>query len=216
MDQSLNSANSENVSGTDFKEDPFQNYRYAELDSISDPFQDEDPPAVPAKGKTKDSLTKFVALIDFPSTEEKFEVKAENLFDKFSFNDADPFTADEFVKKSNGNDGNNNFDPFGAPLTNNSKNSKKETTEFGFDADFANFDAFNDAGTTNGNGTKVDAWGGSLDKKNNNNLSLSSTKGRVKKYKEADVSKINKFSADYSDNFDNDLEQALKRSVMDQ
>lgn len=33
-----------NESGSDFKEDPFQNYRYEDPFMISDPFQDEETP----------------------------------------------------------------------------------------------------------------------------------------------------------------------------
>lgn len=113
---------------------------------------------------------------------------------------------------NNGNDGNNNqFDPFGAPMSSNNSKKKEMTGDFGFDADFANFDAFNNNGTgngTNGSFTKLDAWGGSLDKKNNN---------AVKKHnKKVEVAKVSKFNTDYSDNFDQDLEQVLKRSMMEQ
>jgi hypothetical protein len=86
--------------------------------------------------------------------------------------------------------------------------TKKETTGFGFDGNFANFDAFNDPAPTNG--TKTDAWGSSSRDKSNNNV------GRVKKYNEKGEPKNGKFSADYSDNFDDDLAQVLKRSVIEQ
>lgn len=67
---------------------------------------------------------------------------------------------------------------------------------------------------TNG-GSKADAWGtSSLDKTNNNSNEISF--GKVKKYSEKDVKKSNKFTADYSDNFEDDLAQVLKRSVVDQ
>lgn len=38
---------------SDFKEDPFQNYRYEDPFLISDPFQEEEvaAPAIPAEGK---------------------------------------------------------------------------------------------------------------------------------------------------------------------
>jgi len=55
----------------------------------------------------------------------------------------------------------------------------------------------------------MNAWGGSLDKRNNNNGS------KVIKYKEQEINKISKFSGDYSENFDKDLEEALKRSMME-
>lgn len=151
----------------------------------------------------------------FSSVEQKMEPKADNTFDKFSFDDAaDPFADDQNVKKTNGNDGNNNFDPFAAPvLTNITKKEtsigfgKETSSGFGFDADFANFDSFNDT-PTNGNGKPADAWGGSLDKTNNN-------VGKVKKFNVQEISRIGKFSGDYSDN-DRDLQEILKRSVMEQ
>lgn len=142
--------------------------------------------------------------VSFTEPDRKFQ--DENIFDKFSF-DADPFTSDKFPKtKTIGSDGNNNFDPFGAPITGN----KKETTSgFGFDTDFdafANFDAFNDNDTTNGSSEALSAWTGNLDKKNNNAR-------KAKKYNEQEINNITKFS---SDNFDKDLEEALKRSMTEQ
>lgn len=136
---------------------------------------------------------------------------AENFFDKFSFDDAaDPFANANFPTATNGNDGNNNnFDPFGAPAA---VTNKDATAGFGFEADFTKFDPFNETGaTTKTNGSSIDAWGSSMDKRNNNNAS-----GKVQKFSKQEVSKINKFSADYSDNFEQDIQQALKRSVMDQ
>lgn len=131
-----------------------------------------------------------------------------NDFDKFAFDDnVDPFASEKFTSKTNGNDGNNNFDPFGVPTMETGKKNDSKINDFGFEGDFANFDSFNDGDTTNGNGKTVDAWGGSLDKVNNN-----LSKG--KKYKEQEINKVNK--SDYSDNFDQDLEQVLKRSVMEQ
>lgn len=140
----------------------------------------------------------------------------ENLFEKFSFeeNDTDPFNDDKFSVKTNGNDGNNNnkFDPFGLPPT--AGRTNKTTDDFGFEADFANFDSFNDTGKPNGDGKKtVDAWNANLDKTNNN---FSNGKAKVKKYKPEEISKVEKFSSDYSDNFVNDLEQTLKRSLFEQ
>lgn len=123
--------------------------------------------------------------------------------DKFAF-DEDPFSSGNFSTKTNGNDGNNNFDPFGAPVA---ATDKEASTAF-FEADFSN--AFNDSGlstTTNGNSV----WGNSLDKKNNN-----SSSAKVQKFNKSEVAKINKFSGDYSDNYEEDLQKALKRSVMDQ
>lgn len=46
---------------------------------------------------------------------------------------------------------------------------------------------------------------------NNNNVST----GKMKKNKQPEVSKINKFSADYSDKVE-DLEQVLQRSLVEQ
>lgn len=153
------------------------------------------------------TMTVVILIKTFSApTEEKFEVKAQNDFDKFSFEDAgDPFANEKLNKKTNGNDGNNNFDPFGAPTTAN--NQKETTSGFGFEADFANFESFNTSKTSNGG----DAWGagGGLDKTNNN------VSGKVKKLKEQDISKIRKFSADYSDKFE-DIDQVLKRSVVEQ
>lgn len=126
----------------------------------------------------------------------------ENLFDKVSFDD--PFSSETPKKSTNGNDGNNNFDPFGTPVA--SAKKVTETKAFDFDDNFANFDSYNNNGSTNGNGKTFDAWGESLDTKNNN-----TSTGKVKKQKDAAFSKISK--ADYSDNFDNDIEEVLKRSV---
>lgn len=145
--------------------------------------------------------------------EDKVEPKLKNLFEKFTFSDdADPFASEKFPKTTNGNgDNNNNFDPFGAPITSSQKKDTTSTSTFGFEGDFANFEDFNDTPlTTNGNNTGiVDAWG-SLDKKNNN---VSNSTGKIQKFKAADISKVSKFSGDYSDNFDNDLKQVLQRSV---
>lgn len=129
---------------------------------------------------------------------------ATKFFDKFSLDDDDPFASGNFTTKTNGNDGNNNFDPFGAPMA---AAEKAAPTGFGFEADFSS--AFNDTSlSTKTNGNSV--WGNSLDKKNNN------SSGRVQKFKADEVPKSNKFSADYSDNYEEDMQQALKRSVMDQ
>lgn len=50
---------------SDFNEDPFKNYRYEDPFMISDPFQDEEPPADVFKGK-KSFFSKFqVILIKF-------------------------------------------------------------------------------------------------------------------------------------------------------
>lgn len=132
----------------------------------------------------------FNINLNFADSDEKLDNK--NVFEKFSF-DTDDFTS---AKKTYGSDGNNNLDPFGPT---------KNESVLGFD--FANFDSFNDNGTTNGNTKPTKgAWDGSLDKKNNN----------VRKYSEQEVKKINKFSTDYSENFDTDLQEILKRSVMEQ
>jgi hypothetical protein len=155
-----------------------------------------------------------VKFIKFTLFFQKTEEKVVDLFsNKFGFDDnADPFANGNFTK-TNGNDGNNNgdFDPFGAPP---SFDTKKDTSSFGFDESFANFDGFNDSEATNeGAKEKLDAWGtSSLDKTNNNNTSL----GKVKKYNDKDVNKLTKFTGDYSDNFEDDLAQVLKRSVVDQ
>lgn len=140
------------------------------------------------------------------STEPKFETKIADNFDKFFDDTSDPFGNEKVPKKTNGNDGNNNFDPFGAPVTSSSNKKELTTSGFGFEADFANFDSFETA-ATNGNGH---TWGsGSLDKRNNN------FGGKGKNAKDKQVTKISKFAADYTDN-DRDLDEVLKRSVMDQ
>lgn len=209
-----------NDAASDFNEDPFKNYRYEDPFMIADPFQDEEVPAAPAavvKGEKLLSLVfTFADLEDFNLTEEKLE----NLFDKFSFGDSDDtFISATSKSKTNGNNNDNNndsnnngsFDPFGVPTTTTTSSKKDFGAGFGFDADFANFDAFNDTDKTNGNGKVADAWGSSLDKVNNN-----VGKGKAKKSNQEDANKTSKFTSDYSDNFEKDLEQVLKRSVVDQ
>lgn len=116
------------------------------------------------------------------------------------------------------------------------KNKNPAAASFDFEGDFANFDAFNNNSNieafnvtsvgSNGNG---DAWGTSTSKgkvkKNNSatdafawgkkdsNMSLT---GKVKKYKDVKPDKIDKFNADYSDNYESDLNEILKRSMVDQ
>lgn len=191
-------------SASDFNEDPFKNYRYEDPFMISDPFQDEEPPADIFKGRNFVFLSFSFNHKIFPEIAEKFE-NTSGAFDKFAFEDnADPFISEKLTSHTNGNDGNNNkFDPFGAPLTTDKKNETK-IKDFGFEGDFANFDSFDDNATTNGNSKTIDAWGGRLDKVNNN-------AGKQKKFKEQEVN-----NSDYSKNFDEDLEQVLKRSVMEQ
>lgn len=158
---------------------------------------------------------------------ELFEITSS--FDKFTF-DSDPFKNAQPVPPprniTNGNNNNNDFDPFGLtqPPTNkqhdsfdpfgmkNGTKTKSETSGFDFEPDFANFDAFNGNKKSTINGD-FDAWGESVMDKQNNNFT-STTGGKVKS-DAADVKKIRKFSADYSDNFDQDLEQTLKRSMID-
>lgn len=91
---------------------------------------------------------------------------------------------------------------------------KKDTSGgFGFDADFANFDGFGDKKTTNGTNSKPDAWGTlSLDKTNNN---FTADKG-TKFGKSGEASKVTKFNADYSSDFDQDLESVMQRSLFEQ
>jgi hypothetical protein len=89
------------------------------------------------------------------------------------------------------NNNNNKFDPFGAPT------KAQETASFGFDANFANFDAFNDAKPA--------------DFENNNKKnSLEKPKS-----KEIPSQKLSKFASDYSDK-EIDLEAVLRRSVLEQ
>lgn len=161
-------------------------------------------------------------------------------FDKFTFNDDDPFNnvqplpPKKNITNGNSTKNNNEFDAFGLSKTttqdpfglsndsfgfnNNFTKPVKETAAFGFEADFANFDAFNgnsssNMTTTSKNGT-FDAWGDSQDKSNNN--FSSATTGKIKNPKDAEIKKIRKFSADYSENFDQDINEVLKRSMVDQ
>lgn len=112
-------------------------------------------------------------------------------------------------KKSNSK---NAFDTFGfnenfGNETRTSKNSTPTNT-FGFEANFANFDAFNNNSSeiTDNNGFN-DAWGETVTKIS-----------KIKKSKDSEgkANKISKFSSDYSDNYEKDLEQVLKRSMMEQ
>lgn len=164
----------------------------------------------------------------FPSSELFDDITSS--FDKFSF-DTDPFNNVQPLppKKNITNGSNNNdFDAFGFSRTTATqdpfgiKNPPKpaDSSGFEFEADFANFDAFNgntnsSKTTTNLNGDFDDAWGESLDKRNNN--FSSATTGKIKKSpKDAEIKKIRKFSADYSENFDADVNEVLKRSMVDQ
>lgn len=147
------------------------------------------------------------------SIDGKVNSKVENLFEKVTFSNTDLFADDVFSNKANGNDGNNNnnYDPFGAPTTTKPGKSFNSPDDFGFEADFANFDSFNDS-KPNGTGKTADAWGTSLDKSNNN-----VGNGKISKRKQEEINKeVPKFKTDYSENFDKDLEQVLKRSLFDQ
>lgn len=202
-------------SGTDFKEDPFQNYRYEDPFLISDPFIDEEVQKpepvkkIPAVFKGKlESLLKFLHFISFFFSDDNF---ADPFNNKFGFGDtADPFSSGNFTKMNGDSNNNEKFDPFGVSTD---FEAKKDSSGFGFDGNFANFDEFNDSAPANGNkngSDKFDAWGAtSLDITNNNDISF----GRIKKSNEKDSTKFNKFS---SDNFEDDLAQALKRSVVEQ
>ncbi|KAG5681401.1 hypothetical protein PVAND_010840 [Polypedilum vanderplanki] len=173
----------------DFNEDPFKNYRYEDPFLIEDPFKDEN------------------------GNENLKVVNNNDKFEAFFEKDADFFSSKDAVNNNNKLKTSEKFDPFGLS-ENDLKNSTKTTNQsFGFEADFANFDAFNNnstmsVSTTNGNGFG-DAWGGE---------SKSSIKsGKIKKYnKDIEPSKVTKFSQDYSDNYEKDLEQVLKRSMIDQ
>lgn len=51
---------------SDFKEDPFQNYRYEDPFLISDPFQDEEEaPAIPPPAKCKISNKNFSNKLNY-------------------------------------------------------------------------------------------------------------------------------------------------------
>lgn len=178
---------------SDFQEDPFKNYRYEDPFLIEDPFNDEN-------GNQK-------------PTETATEVKFEAFFEKDTFDDTDMFSKqgfDAFNNNSNDNHkkSNNNlsdkFDAFGLSV-NETRTSKTATPTngFGFEANFANFDTFNNNTTEKGFN---DAWG-------------ETTKSTIKTKKgngDGKVQKVSKFTSDYSDNFEKDLEQVLKRSVMEQ
>lgn len=99
---------------------------------------------------------------------------------------------------------NDNFDPFGSSVTDLKKSKNLSSDDFGFDGDFANFDAFNnnDEETPSKSNRSV-AWGESA--KNGSN-----------KIKEDKASKISKYNSDYSENYETDLNEILKRSMIDQ
>lgn len=99
---------------------------------------------------------------------------------------------------------NDNFDPFGLSVTDLKKSKNLSSDDFGFDGDFANFDAFNnnDEETPSKSNRSV-AWGESA--KNGSN-----------KIKEDKASKISKYNSDYSENYETDLNEILKRSMIDQ
>lgn len=206
--------------GTDFQEDPFKNYRYEDPFLIEDPFNDEN--ANPTKSKEK-GLCVFILLkflnnffiffsdkfADF-FEKDSFE-QATNLFEKHDFGD----TFDDSLNNNNGQ--NEKHDPFGLSVNdlNNFKNTTATSNAFGFDADFSKFDSFNN---NNNAASKAN---------NNNNFNFNesdvwsetkSSRSKVKKYNDVETktSKISKFTTDYSDNYEKDLEQVLKRSMMDQ
>lgn len=122
------------------------------------------------------------------------------------------------------------------------KKNNSSSTGFDFEGDFANFDSFNnnskfDAFNVTNNGNGDDVWGSTTAMSTASKTSrvkkyteadvlgwakkestMSLTSGKVKKYNESDVkqNKINKFSEDYSDNYEKDLNEILKRSMADQ
>lgn len=129
------------------------------------------------------------------------------MFGKQDLPDFDSFNNNSnrnMISSSNSND---KFDPFGLSVTE-TKTSKSSTPQnsFGFEANFANFDAFNNNTTLSDSSFNDDAWG-----------ELKATT-KVKKVKDSDVkaTKLAKFSSDYSDNYEKDIEQVLKRSMLEQ
>ena len=101
---------------------------------------------------------------------------------------------------------NDNFDPFGLSETDLKKSKNLSSGDFGFDGDFANFDAFNNneiEEETSSKSSRNVAWG-------------ESAKNASNKMKEDKASKISKYTADYSENYETDLSEILKRSMIDQ
>lgn len=94
-----------------------------------------------------------------------------------------------------------NYDPFGLSVTElNSTHSQNLTSDFGFEGDFANFDAFNN---------------NSNDNSFMNNKQKDAPIYNEKKEKDRKASKISKYSTDYSENYDKDLNEILKRSIIE-
>lgn len=160
------------------------------------------------------SADKFEALFEQDDDFTKSSAFSSSLtaFDAFGKNDFNTTTNNNNNNVSNNNG--NDFDPFGLSVTDLKKT--KTSGGFGFDGDFANFDAFNN---NNGSGNAFessngnDTWGTSK-----STTSISSSNSKIKKYKDSDakVNKITKFNADYSDNYEKDLNDVLKRSMVDQ
>lgn len=104
-----------------------------------------------------------------------------------------------------------NFDPFGLSVTDSKTFKNLSSKDFGeFDGDFSNFDALDSNGNEDitVNPKMSEVWGERPNKSIN--------KMNCSKDMEMKVSKISKFSADYSDNYETDLSDILKRSMIDQ
>lgn len=129
----------------------------------------------------------------------------QDLPDFDSFNNNNTNSNKKVITGTNSND---KFDPFGLSVSEaRTSKSSTPTNSFGFEANFANFDAFNNNNTTlSDNSFNDDAWG------------VAKPTIKTKKIKDSDVkaNKLTKFSSDYSDNYEKDLEQVLKRSMIDQ
>lgn len=153
-------------------------------------------------------------MLIFQSVTEKFD----NFFDKDTFSSTNLFAKDAFDEFNNNSDVNidkqektngtitDKFDPFGLSVNDmrTSKNSSPAGNSFGFEANFANFDAFNN-NPSNSDNCFEDAWGGF------------DTKPKKNKDSSVKANKVSKFSSDYSDKtYEMDLEQVLKRSMFDQ
>jgi hypothetical protein len=157
--------------------------------------------------------------LDFSKLDEEFE-SLKNVKQKFT--NEDPFS----VIDSNGNatipktsnDTNNNFDAFKDDFEDefsklNLSAIKYETKkENYFDANFAEFDAFNNNPTILNNTSGTISKPVKTNKFDNFTNNLNGDKSNVK---DTSTEKVFKFSEDYSKNFDDDLEVVLQRSLVD-
>lgn len=172
-------------------------------------------PAFDAFGKDESKSNAFDAFGKSESNSNAFDAFGNTEFGSNSTTSTfEPFGSSDFSNNNVKNGNGDAFDPFGLAVTDTKKNKNSTAPGFGFEGDFANFDAFNN----NGN----DAWGSTTKVKKSNDDGFASwgkkenSMGRIKKSKEPEVKKIDKFSSDYSDNYESDLNEILKRSMIDQ